>query len=286
MTSVSELEHRQHRDGSFGARPDAAGRVVSTIFAARSLLEGGATDSPALPAALDYLTATAIIDGGGSIDGTRNGVLPCYTGMLANLLVSAGRLDDARPLLEWIVKYQPITFGGMVYLQPSGPGWGEYLHRRYGGCMRSTTCMLGLVPTISALVAARAAGVDIAADAHLDAMRRLLIDRHLMIGRSGAVMPLSGRTTNDPTGTRWLLPAFPRDYVIDLIDLLSLAVALDVPREAMQEARELLESWRLPDGTWPMLGKRRILDAYRPESVSSRQPSAIITARVRALELG
>lgn len=205
--------------------------------------------------------------------------------MLANLLVGAGRFDDARPLLVWIVTYQPITFGGVVDLQPSGPGWGEYLRHRYGGCIGATTCMLGLVPTISALVAARAAGVDIAADAHLDTMRRLLIDRHVMIGRSGAVMPLAGRTTNDPTGTRWLLPAFPRDYVIDLIDLLVLAVALDVPREAMREALELLESWRLPEGDWPMLGKRRILDAYRPEPVNSSQPSAIITSRVRPLSL-
>ncbi len=97
---------------------------------------------------------------------------------------------------------------------------------------------------------------------------------------------MSGRTTRDPSGTRWLLPAFPRDYVVDLIELVDLEARLGVPREAMNEAVELIESWKLPDGQWPLLATRRVVDAYRPELVNRRRPSVITTRRVKRLGLG
>lgn len=243
-------------------------------------------DHPALGRALDFLAGAAVVDGGGSIDGRRESVLSCYTGMLARLFVGAGRLDEAEPLLRWIVRYQPVAFGGTAYHEPVGPMWGEYLRHRFGGCMADTTCVLGLVPTISALVVARESGMDVEAEAHLGAMRQLLIDRRVMFGRSGAIMALAGRTRADPTGTRWLVPAFPLDYVVDLIELVDLATRLGVPDASMTEAIELIESWRLPDGGWPLLGRRRLADAYRPEPVDRRRPSVITTRRVAGLGLG
>ena len=174
---------------------------------------------------------------------------------------------------------------GLVYHKPQGPLWGEYLRRRYGGCMATTTCLLGLVPAISALVSARKAGLDVKAEPQLEAMRNLLTERRLMFGRSGTVMPLAGRTKADPSGTRWLLPAFPLDYLIDLVELVQLAIDLDVPTGAMSEAIEVVASWRLPDGGWPMLGSRRLTEAYRPESLSRSRSSTIITDRIAALGL-
>lgn len=285
VLSAGELSARQHGDGSFGrqARPEA--RIVSTIFAARSLQEGGIHEDPGLSRALDFLARTGVVDGGGSIDGRRDAVLSCYTGMLARLLVRAGRLGEAEPLLQWILRYQPVTFGGTTYHKPAGPMWGDYLRRRYGGCMAGTTCVLGLLPTVSALVAARDAGMLLAAEPHLEAMRRLLIDRRVMFGRSGSVMPLAGSTKADPAGTRWLVPAFPLDYVCDLIELVQLARQLGVPQEAMTEAVDLIGSWRLPGGGWPLLGTRRLADVYRPEPVNRQRASEITTRRVAALEL-
>lgn len=283
--SVAALVAGQRADGSFGRQASEGGRIVTTIFAARSLQEAGLHEEPALARALDFLAGTAVVDGGGSIYGTRDSVVPCYTGMLARLLVRAGRVQEAAPLLAWIIQHQPVAFGGLVYLQPQGPPWGEYLHHRYGGCMATTTCLLGLVPAISAIVSAKEAGLGDEAEPHLEAMRNLLTDRRVMFGRSGTVIPLAGRTKNDPSGTRWLLPAFPLDYVIDLIELVQLAMDLGVPASAMTEAIELIASWRLPDGGWPMLGIRRLPDAYRPESLSRSRSSTIITNRVAALGL-
>ena len=259
---------------------------MTTIFAARSLQEGGVHDHPGINRALDFLARTAVVDGGASIDGRRDSVLSCYTGMLARLLVKAGRIDEAEPLLQWILRFQPVAFGGVEYHRPEGPMWGDYLRQRFGGCMAETTCMLGLVPTVSALVAARDAGMPLAAGAHLAAMRQLLIDRRVMFGTSGAIMPLAGSTKADPTGTRWLVPAFPLDYVCDLLELVQLARHLGVPPDAMTEAVDLIGSWRIPGGGWPLLGTRRLVDAYRPEPVNRQRTSEIITRRVAALELG
>jgi hypothetical protein len=285
IVTADDLARRQRDDGSFGADGRAEARVVSTLLAARSLVEADLGDHPSVDPALDFLTRTAI-NGGCSIDGRRDGVLSCYTGMLARLMVGAGRVDAAAPLLDWIVAYQPVAFGDTTYHRRSGPIWGDYLRHRYGGCMADTTCLLGLVPAMSALADGRDAGIGLAVDAQLDAMSALLTDRRLMHGRSGTVIALSGRTKRDPSGIRWLLPAFPRDYVIDLIELVDLAARLGVPRGAMTEALELIESWKLPDGQWPLPATRRVVDAYRPELANRRRPSVITTRRVQRLGLG
>lgn len=283
--SADELGARQHDDGSFGRQGTPRARIVSTIFAARSLQEGGVRDHPGFSRALDFLVRNAVVDGGCSIDGRRDSVLSCYTGMLARLLVRADRLDEAEPLLGWILRYQPVAFGGTTYREPVGPMWGDYLRHRYGGCMADTTCLLGLVPTISALVTARDSGMTLDADAQLGAMRQFQVDRRMMFGRSGAIMPLAGRTKADPTGTRWLEPAFPLDYLVDLVELVGLARQLGVPPDSMTEAVDLIGSWRLPDGGWPLLRTRRLIDAYRPEPVNRRCSSRIITRRVADLDL-
>lgn len=54
----------------------------------------------------------------------------------------------------------------------------------------------------------------------------------------------------------------------------------------MNEALELIESWKLPDGQWPLLATRPFVDAYRPELVNRRKPSVITTRRVKRLGLG
>lgn len=184
MTAAA-LVAAQRADGSFGQQTTEGWRIVTTIFAARSLQEAGLHEEPALARALDFLARTAVVDGGGSIYGTRDSVVPCYTGMLARLLVRAGRVQEAAPLLAWIIQHQPVAFGDLAYHTPQGPLWGDYLRHRYGGCMATTTCLLGLVPAISALVSARQAGLGVEAEPQLRAMRSLLIDRRVMFGRSG-----------------------------------------------------------------------------------------------------
>ena len=119
---------------------------------------------------------------------------------VARLLIRSHRLDDAAPLLDWILTFQPVAHGGVTYHQPTGPMWGSYLRTRFGGCMAETTCVLGLVLTMSARVAARDCGVDLGSDSQLVVMKQLLTDRRVMFGRSGSIMALAHPSRWTPTG--------------------------------------------------------------------------------------
>ncbi len=283
--SLAALTTSQRSDGSWGRSAVPTARIARTIFAARSLQESEVLGGePSLGRALDFLTGTAVVDGGGSVFGTRESVLSCYTGMLALLFLRAGRSEAAVPLLEWIQRYQPVRFGDRTYYRPRAE-WGDYLRHRYGGCMAATTCLLGLVPTMTALAEGRRAGLASESGQQVDAFRALLEERRLMFGRGVEVIPLSGRTKKDPSGTRWLLPAFPLNYVFDLIALVEAGRCLGVPWAAMSEATGLIWSWQLADGGWPMLGTRRIEPVYRPEPVGRSRQSHLITRRVQALGL-
>lgn len=271
--NLAWLTAQQHVDGSWGGQARPEGRIVTTIFAARSLQESGCDAEPALARALDFL-ADAAVAGGASIDGTPRSVLCCYTGMLARLMIRAGRLDVAEGLLGWIVAHQEVAYGGVIY-RPAPHVWGDYLRVRYGGCLASTTCLLGVAAAASAAVWARRAGMRVEVEPLIAATRDLLTDRRVAFGRTG-VIPLAGSTKADPTGTRWLAPACPLDYVVDLVELLQVAADVGVPAEAMADALALLETWRLPDGGWPMAGRRRLPFAYHPEPVSRHSSSGIM----------
>ena len=210
-------------------------------------------------------------------------MLSCNTGMLALLFLRAGRGRQATPLIEWILRFQPVAFGDRTYHRPQAH-WDDYLAHRYGGCMARSTCLLGLIPTIQALVQARRS-LAVDTSAHETAFRDLLTERRLIFGRGGQIMPLAGRTKADPHGTRWLAPAFPLNYVVDMVALAHVAREVGLPWDAMPEAANLIRSWGLPEGGWPMLGTRQIEYAYRPDPVARHRRSEIITRRVEALGL-
>lgn len=282
--SLEQVLAAQRPDGTWGRSEALTARIVPTIFAARSLQESAAPGGdPALDRALDVLADRAVVQGGAAIRGTRDSVLSCYTGMLALLLLRSGRVGQATPMIEWILRFQPITFGDRTYHRPKAH-WDDYLAHRYGGCMARTTCVLGLIPTIYALAEARRTlAVDTSAQER--AFGDLLTERRLMFGRGGKIMPLAGRTKADAQGTRWLAPAFPLDYVVDLVALAHVAREVGLPWDAMPEAAELIQSWELQNGGWPMLSARRIEHAYRPDPVARDRRSDIITRRVEALGL-
>ena len=282
--SLEQVLTAQRPDGTWGRSEVLAARIVPTIFAARSLQEFAAPGrGPALGRALDVLADVAVVDGGGAIRGTRDSVLSCNTGMLALLFLRAGRGRQATPLIEWILRFQPIAYGDRTYHRPQAH-WDDYLAHRYGGCMARSTCLLGLIPTIQALVEARRS-LAVDTSAQETAFRDLLTERRLIFGRGGQIMPLAGRAKADPHGTRWLAPAFPLNYVVDMVALAHVAREVGLPWDAMPEAANFIRSWELPEGGWPMLGARQIEYAYRPDPVARHRRSEIITRRVEALGL-
>lgn len=278
---LMSLAGQQRDDGSWGTQATAPGRILTTLLALRSLTDAGLTDrSTMVAAALDFLAEHAVVSGGGAIWGTRDSVLPCYTGILAEVFLHGGRPGLAEPLLAWISMHQQIRSGGLDRA-PGATPWADYLRTRYGGCFASTSCLIGAIAGVSALVVGQRAGICLPSRALtlMDGMRRLLAERGVCHARDGSVLPLAGRTKADPDATRWMAPVFPRSYLPDLLDLIHLAVALEVPADRIAPARARLSHWQLPDGRWVLGGRRTLSIGFRPEPRNLRRPSAWITLR-------
>ncbi|MEV0902758.1 hypothetical protein [Actinoplanes sp. NPDC049802] len=284
---IADVLAKQAADGSWGDAPQACRRILPTFWTAKTFSELGMTaDHSGLGRALEFLDAhTVVEDGGVSINGRPDGVLSCYTGIMADMMLRAGRPDAAAGPLSWIATYQHVRYGGRDYLGVTRPVWGRYLATRYGGCLAGTTCLLGVVKCGLALVRARDAGLGTPEGQRvLDAIRDLLADREVFRRRDGDVIPLGAApTAHGPAAERWLAPAFPLTYQTDLLEMAQLAVDVDVPAERMTAALTRIAAWRLPDGTWPMLRSCPAPTCYRPERPARRTGSRWITLRVLRL---
>jgi hypothetical protein len=281
---IVRMFDRQRPDGSWGADGSASHRILSTLWPAKILAELGLTAAhQGLARALDFLEEHAIVDGGAGVNGRRDGVLPCYTGILGDTLLRAGRPDAAAAPLRWITTYQQVRYAGHDYLPAGRRTWDQDLTRRYGGCFApGTTCLLGVVK--GGLAVARAGSPDPAARVFLDAIRDLLSDRELFRRRDGGVIPLSAPDAAPPAAReRWLAPAFPLTYQTDLLEIAQLAAEIGVPADRMAAALDRLAAWRLPDGTWPMMRRCSAPTWYQPEHPRDRTGSYWITLRVLRL---
>jgi hypothetical protein len=278
---LARLFARQGADGSWGAAAEPARRILSTLWLTKAFTEIGVeADHPGLARALDFLQTQALMDGGMSIDGRHDGVLACYTGIIADTMLRAGRPETAAGPLQWITTFQQVRYAGRDYLGEERPVWGDYLKTRYGGCFAGTSCLIGV---IKAGVALARAG-DEAGSRLRTAMRDLLADRRLFQRRDGTVIPLGAkRDAVRPARERWLLPAFPLSYQTDLLEVAQLAAELGVPDERMAPALDRLATWRLPDGTWPMLRRCSADTWYQPERPAPGAGSYWITLRMLRL---
>lgn len=278
--ALSAVFRAQHGDGSWGSAHHSSARIVSTLLVARSLVDVGLTvRCAAVESALAFLAAQALTPTP-TIDGRRDGALPCYAAMLADVLMRGGRADAAIAPLTWIANHQQVRNHGDD-LAPGAVHWAAYLATRYGGCFGSTSCFIGVVASADALELGLRMGLPVPGRAHelLDGTRELLQRRRLCFAGDGGVLPLVRPTKEDPAGSRWLAPVLPRNYLPDLLDLIGLARRIGVDEAALEPALELTARWQRADGRWPMASRRPIVDAYRPERVSKSKASAWITLR-------
>lgn len=83
---------------------------------------------------------------GFSLTGKNDYLLACYNGMITSILVKLNYPDHEkiRKGISWIVKYQNVERGEHCDWQEAGV-------KKYGGCMKSTPCYVGLVKSMIAL---------------------------------------------------------------------------------------------------------------------------------------
>lgn len=83
---------------------------------------------------------------GFSITGKSDYILACYNGMITSLLIRLQwpNHEEIETGIDWIIKYQNVA-------RNQECNWDGAAIKKYGGCMKSTPCYIGLVKSIIAL---------------------------------------------------------------------------------------------------------------------------------------
>lgn len=270
----------QREDGSWGDAEVAQRRVLPTLVMARALAELGHAHEAGWSGAVRFLSTTARTDSGVfSLDSRRSGVLSCYVGLAGHLYLTNGHPAQAQPQLDWIVRYQDVRCAGESRRDEPVPVYSRDLEWRYGGCLASTTCLIGMVKCGLALLAGRAAGaLDGVGEALLGQIVDVLLERELYKSSSGEPLRL-GTPARRPA--EWLLPTYPLDWRTDLIEVVHLVVHARGPDPRIQAALEVLAAEQRPDGSFPL--RRTFRPPHLPllERRSATNGSIVVSRRVR-----
>ncbi|MDP2301969.1 MAG: hypothetical protein Q8N03_06055 [Ignavibacteria bacterium] len=95
---------------------------------------------------INKLADLSFCDDGFSITGKSDDILSCYNSMITSILIRMNYSDKARidKGIEWIVNYQNVDRGVKN-------NWIGSRILKYGGCMKTTPCYIGIVKAMIAL---------------------------------------------------------------------------------------------------------------------------------------
>ncbi|MDP3829801.1 MAG: hypothetical protein Q8Q47_00935, partial [Ignavibacteriaceae bacterium] len=95
---------------------------------------------------INKLADLSFCDDGFSITGKSDDILSCYNSMITTILIRMNYSDKARidKGIEWIVNYQNVERGVKN-------NWIGSRILKYGGCMKTTPCYIGIVKAMIAL---------------------------------------------------------------------------------------------------------------------------------------
>lgn len=94
----------------------------------------------------DQLAELTFCEAGFSLSGKSDDLLACYNAMITSVLIRLDYPNYARieKGIEWIVKYQNVS-------RHQTTAWKGKGIQKYGGCMKSTPCFVGVVKSMIAL---------------------------------------------------------------------------------------------------------------------------------------
>lgn len=95
---------------------------------------------------INKLADLSFCDEGFSITGKSDDMLSCYNSMITSVLIRMGYSDKNRidKGIEWIINYQNVERGARN-------NWTGSRILKYGGCLKSTPCYIGIVKAMIAL---------------------------------------------------------------------------------------------------------------------------------------
>lgn len=175
---------------------------------------------------------------GFSITGISDGILPCYNAMLIEAYSKLGYYDktSVKNAVEWIKRYQ--VFNRIDKSEWSGKGI-----KKYGGCMKSVPCYIGIVKSVKALIYySLYSNVE---DNEIDQLIKNGME-YILSHR------LFQRLSNTEPITKHILDiAYPPSYQLNIIELLDITYMTgNINHPNVQEAIRFVKAKIKKDNNW------------------------------------
>ncbi len=177
----------------------------------------------------DKLAELTFCEVGFSLSGDSEDILACYNAMIASVLIKLDyqnyyRIERA---IEWILKYQSVRRNETTEWKGKGI-------LKYGGCMKSTPCFIGVVKSMIALSGYKRKN-KLVNEAVIEKLNDGL---EYILEHDG----YRRKSTNEPITKDITKLTFPFTYKTNLVEILRLLKfnnVIDDPR--VDEAKELLK---------------------------------------------
>jgi len=186
----------------------------------------------------DQLANTTFCGDGFSLSGKSNDILACYNAMITYVLMRLNFPNRAHinAGVEWIIKYQNVSRGAACL-------WDGESIKKYGGCMKSTPCYVGVVKSMQvlSLVNQHKEFSDLNVSYKLSRGLEYILDHQVYLRKSIA-QPIT------PYLTKLTFPFSYKTNIIEILRLLKENRKLDDPR--CQLALEYLQKKKKKHGYW------------------------------------
>jgi hypothetical protein len=187
---------------------------------------------------LDYIQKTYATSEGFSITGKSEDLLPCYNAMLIEAFSKLGQADLplVKTAVDWVLNYQ--VFGRNEQTSWQGKGI-----KKYGGCMKSTPCFIGIAKTVKALIYYSSVSTtkDVRVLEAINKGTEYLLQHNLF-------QRLSNK---EPINNHILDIAYPQSYQLNIIELLDIAfMTKNMNNPRVKEAVDYIKNNKSKDDSW------------------------------------
>ena len=175
-------------------------------------------------------------DQGFVLTGKEQDLLPCYNAMVIKALCRLGMADQqcVRKGIEWILTYQPFARNHSSTWDGSGT-------KKYGGCLKSTPCFIGVAKSVQALIEYHSHFPESRITSRIEEGTEYIL-QHQVYKRLRSGEPI----------TKHILDiSFPESYHLNIIELLITIDSVGKIRDQrVNDALEYIRGKRKKDGTW------------------------------------
>lgn len=196
---------------------------------------------------VNILAGQSFCDHGFSITGKSDDILSCYNSIITSILIKSNYTDKQRidKGIEWILKYQNIERGAKN-------NWNGSRVLKYGGCMKSTPCYIGVVKAMIALTD-YTKQADYIPDNRIESKLKTgleyILDHHVFLRKSNGQL-----ITKDINKL-----AYPFSYKTNMIEILRLLkdnhldtdIRCDLAKAFLQAKKQKNGGWKVNNSYMP-----------------------------------